>query len=269
MERPGWAPEGVDMTQASPARMYDALLGGSHNFEIDRKAAEMGKQLVPDLPRLALSNRAFLRRAVRFLVDSGVRQFFDVGSGIPTAGNVHEVAQALDPRCRVLYADIDPVAVAHAKAILAGNERTGAIEADLRKPADLLARARATGLIDFEQPVGLLLVAVLHLVGDDDRPAELVTELRAAVADGSYVAISHLSSAQRPEDAAKLGANAADKSKVGIHFRSREAIAGMFQGWELIDPGVVELPAWRPESDQDRHESPGRSLGLAGVGRKS
>ncbi|MFI6871777.1 SAM-dependent methyltransferase [Nocardia sp. NPDC050406] len=269
MDRPAWAPEGVDMTQASPARMYDALLGGSHNFEIDRKAAEMGKQLVPDLPRLALSNRAFLRRAVRFLVDSGVRQFFDIGSGIPTAGNVHEVAQELDPRCRVLYADIDPVAVAHAKAILAGNDRAAAIEADLRKPADLLERARATGLIDFEQPVGVLLVAVLHLVGDEERPAELVTELRAAVPGGSYVAISHLTSAQRPEDAAKLGANAVNENKIGIHFRSREAITAMFDGWELVEPGVVELPAWRPESDQDRHENPGRSLGLAGVGRKS
>lgn len=269
MDRPAWAPEGVDMTQASPARMYDALLGGSHNFEIDRMAAEMGKKLVPDLPRVALSNRAFLRRAVRFLVDSGVKQFLDIGSGIPTAGNVHEVAQAIDPQCRVLYADIDPVAVAHAKAILQGNDRAAAIEADLRKPADLLAHARETGLIDFSQPVGVLLVAVLHLVGDAERPAELVTELRAAVPDGSYVAISHLSSAQRPEDAAKLGANAANENKIGIHFRSREDITAMFDGWELIEPGVVELPSWRPESEQDLHETPGRSLGLAGVGRKA
>ncbi|NNH70690.1 hypothetical protein HLB23_12580 [Nocardia uniformis] len=268
MDRPAWAPEGVDMTQASPARMYDALLGGSHNFEIDRMAAEMGKKLVPDLPRLALSNRAFLRRAVRFLADAGVRQFFDIGSGIPTVGNVHEVAQAIDPECRVLYADIDPVAVAHAKAILQGDERVGAIEADLRKPAELLERAQETGLIDFSQPVGVLLIAVLHLVGDAERPAELVTELRAAVPGGSYVAISHLTSAQRPEDAARLGANAADENKIGIHFRSREAITTMFDGWELVEPGVVELPSWRPESEQDRHEIAGRSLGLAGVGRK-
>ncbi|SUD49049.1 S-adenosyl methyltransferase [Nocardia otitidiscaviarum] len=268
MDRPAWAPEGVDMTQASPARMYDALLGGSHNFEIDRQAAEMGKKLVPDLPRLALSNRAFLRRAVRYLMDAGVRQFFDVGSGIPTAGNVHEIAQEIDPAARVLYADIDPVAVAHAKAILSGNERAGAIEADLRKPADLLERARATGLVDFSQPVGILLVAVLHLVGDEDRPAELVSELRAAVPGGSYVAISHLTSAQRPEDAAKLGANAENENKIGIHFRSRAAITTMFDGWELIEPGVVELPLWRPESERDHHEAPGRSLGLAGVGRK-
>ncbi|MFF2549664.1 SAM-dependent methyltransferase [Nocardia sp. NPDC058058] len=269
MDRPAWAPEGVDMSQASPARMYDALLGGSHNFEIDRRAAELGKSLVPDLPRVALSNRAFLRRAVRFLVDSGVTQFLDIGSGIPTAGNVHEVAQEIDPNCKVLYADIDPVAVAHARAILGGNDNAAAIEADLRKPADLLTAAREVGLLDFEQPVGVLLFAVLHLLGDEDRPGETVTALHAAVPVGSFVAISHLTTATRPEDAAKLGANAANESKVGIHFRSREAITGFFDGWELLEPGVVELPLWRPESERDQHETPGRSLGLAGVARKA
>ncbi|MFI9504368.1 SAM-dependent methyltransferase [Nocardia sp. NPDC052566] len=268
MDRPAWAPEGVDMQQASPARMYDALLGGSHNFEIDRKAAEMGKQLVPDLPRLALSNRAFLRRAARFLVDQGVRQILDIGSGIPTAGNVHEVVHALDADVRVLYVDIDPVAVAHSKAILHGNANAGAIEADLRKPADLLAKVEATGLIDFTEPVGLLLVAVLHLLADEDSPREKVAELRAAVPAGSYVAISHLTSELRPEDAARLGANAANTNRIGIHFRDRDGIAAMFDGWRLVEPGVVELPAWRPESERDLHEAPGRSLGLAGVGRK-
>ncbi|MFC9995114.1 SAM-dependent methyltransferase [Nocardia sp. NPDC127526] len=269
MDRPAWAPDGVDMTQASPARMYDALLGGSHNFEVDRKAAEMGKMLVPDLPRVALSNRAFLRRAVRFLVDSGVRQFLDIGSGIPTAGNVHQVAQEIDPSCRVLYADIDPVAVAHARAILLDNDRSAAIEADLRKPADLLDQAQATGIIDFSQPVGVLMIAVLHLLGDADEPGAQVAAVRAAVPAGSYLALSHLTSATRPEDAAKLGANAADENKIGIHFRSREAITGFFDGWDLLEPGVVELPQWRPESDRDQHETPGRSLGLAGVGRKA
>jgi hypothetical protein len=268
MDRPAWAPEGVDMRQVSPARMYDALLGGSHNFEIDRKAAEVGIQLVPDLPRLALSNRAFLRRAVRFMVDAGIKQFLDIGSGIPTAGNVHEVAQSLDPDIRVLYADIDPVAVAHARAILQGNEKSGAIEADLRKPDELLERVRHTGLIDFEQPVGILLVAVLHLLSDDDQPVAKVAALRAAVPTGSYVAISHLTSELRPEDAGKLGANSANRNGIGIHFRPKDAIAAMFDRWDLVEPGVVELPVWRPESERDQHETPGRSLGLAGVGLK-
>ncbi|MBH0776910.1 SAM-dependent methyltransferase [Nocardia bovistercoris] len=268
MDRPAWAPEGVDVHRASPARMYDALLGGSHNFEVDRQAAAMGKQLVPDLPRLALSNRAFLRRAVRHLVDAGITQLLDIGSGIPTAGNVHEIAQDIDPAVTVLYVDIDPVAVAHAGAILAGNDRAGAIEADLRRPDELLAKVRETGLIDFERPVGLLLVAVLHLLADEDRPVERVAVLREAVVAGSHVAISHLTSELRPEDADRLGASAAGSSRVGIHFRPRAGIEAMFEGWELVEPGVVELPLWRPESERDQHETPGRSLGLAGVGRK-
>jgi len=256
------------MTQASPARMYDALLGGSHNFEVDRNAAEMGKKLVPDLPRLALSNRAFLRRAVRYLSDAGIRQFLDIGSGIPTAGNVHEVAQALDPHSRVLYIDIDPVAVTHASTILIGNDNAHAIQADLRKPDELLAAARESGLIDFSEPIGVLLIAVLHLVQDHERPRELVAQLREAVPPQSHVAISHLSSAQRPQDAARLGDHSANSSHVGIRFRDREAITAMFDGWELIEPGVVELPMWHPESERDLHETPGRSLGLAGVGRR-
>ncbi|MFE3257992.1 SAM-dependent methyltransferase [Nocardia sp. NPDC059091] len=269
MERPEWAPEGVDMTRPSPARMYDALLGGSHNFEIDRQAAAAGKSLVPDLPRLALSNRAFLRRAVRFLMDSGVRQFLDIGSGIPTAGNVHEVAQAIDPECRVLYVDIDPVAVAHSRAILRGNDRAGAIEADLREPAALLEQARGTGIIDFDQPVGILLIAVLHLMSDDYAPIDKVNALHDAVPVGSYVAISHLTSATRPDDAAKLVENSHNVSKIGLQFRSRDEIAALFGKWEPVEPGVVELPLWRPESERDQHEAPGRSLGLAGVGRKA
>lgn len=268
MDRPAWAPEGVDMQQPSPARMYDALLGGSHNFAVDRMAAEMGTKLVPDLPRLALSNRAFLRRAVRFMLDAGIRQFLDIGSGIPTAGNVHEIVHELDPQARVLYVDIDPVAVVHSRTILQGSERAGAIEADLRKSDDLLAAVRETGLIDFDEPVGLLLIAVLHLVSDADDPVAKVAALRSAVVPGSFIAISHLTSELRPEDAGKLGSQAANENRIGIHFRPKDAIAEMFQGWELVDPGVVELPSWRPESERDQHEKPGRSLGLGGVARK-
>ncbi|NUS92795.1 MAG: hypothetical protein HOQ36_10340 [Nocardia sp.] len=269
MDRPAWAPEGVDMAQPSPARMYDALLGGSHNFEVDRRAAQRGSSLVPDLPRLALSNRAFLRRAVRFLLDQGVTQLIDIGSGIPTAGNVHEIVRERSSPARVLYIDIDPIAVAHSRAILVGERDYGAIEADLRDPADLLARIRDTGLVDLGRPVGILMFAVLHLLSDDQRPAAKVAALREAVAPGSYLALSHLSSAQRPEDAARLGASSAVGNGVGIHFRSRAAITEMFDGWRPVEPGVVELPLWRPESDRDRHEAPGRSLGLAGVACKA
>ncbi|MGH3951018.1 MAG: SAM-dependent methyltransferase, partial [Pseudonocardiaceae bacterium] len=261
-------PVGVDMGVPSPARMYDALLGGSHNFDIDRKAAAMATSLVPDLPKVALSNRAFLRRSVRYLVEAGIRQFLDVGSGIPTVGNVHEEAQQADPRCRVLYVDIDPVAVAHSEAILSGSENATAIEGDLRAPTELLADPLVREVIDFEQPVGVLLVAVLHLLADADRPHEVVAAIRDAIPPGSYVVISHLTSAQRPEDAAQLGAQAKNKSGVPIIFRTREEITAFFDGLTVLEPGVVELPLWRAESEADMDEEPGRSLGLAGVGRK-
>jgi hypothetical protein len=269
VERPGWAPEGVNVEIPSPARMYDALLGGGHNFEVDRQAAAMAVSRVPDLPNVALSNRAFLRRSVRFLVANGIRQFLDIGSGIPTVGNVHEVAQQADPECRVQYVDIDSVAVAHAQAILAGNDRAAAIEGDLRTPGVVLGDPRLRRLIDLDEPVGVLLVAVLHLVSDEEQPGRIVATIRDALPPGSYVVISHLTSAQRPEDAAQLsGTRAAEQTRVSIFFRSREEIVALFDGLTLVEPGVVELPMWRPESENDVHEQPGRSLGLAGVGRR-
>lgn len=265
MERPSWAPEGVDMTKPSPARMYDALLGGSHNFEVDRRAAEWAVSRVPDLPNLALSNRAFLRRAVRYLASRGIRQFVDIGSGIPTAGNVHDVAQRADPECRVQYVDIDSVAVAHASAMLADDPLTAVMAGDIRTPTALLGDVRSRGLVDLDQPVGVLLVAVLHLLSDAERPQDAVAAIRDAIAPGSYIVISHLTSAQRPADAEQLGRS---DSGVGIRFRSRDEITTLFDGLTVVDPGVVELPQWRPESAGDVHEQPGRSLGLAGVGRK-
>jgi hypothetical protein len=268
VERPSWAPEGVDMEIPSPARMYDALLGGSHNFEVDRQAATMAVAKVPDLPLLALSNRAFLRRSVRFLVAAGIRQFLDIGSGIPTAGNVHDVAQQANPECLVQYVDIDSVAVAHAEAILVGNPRAAASTGDLRVPKELFSDRQVRQLIDLDQPVGVLLVAVLHLLSDAEDPRGVVAAIRDMVAPGSYIVLSHLSSAQRPEDAAELGEHARRQSGVGIYFRSRAEITALFDGWNVVEPGVVELPLWRPESMDDVHEEPGRSLGLAGVGRK-
>ena len=248
--------------------MYDALLGGSHNFEVDRLAAARATALVPDLPKVALSNRAFLRRAVRFLIDSGIRQFIDLGAGIPTVGSSHQIAQQFAPESRVAYVDIDPVAVAHAEVILADNPRAAAIQADARFPEALLANARLREVIDLDQPVGVLMVAVLHLFTDEDRPAAVVDSIRAATAPGSYLVISHLSSAKRPEDAARLGNHSAGRNGVPIIFRSFAEIATLFDGLTMVEPGLVELPQWRPETAADVAEAPGRSLGLAGVGRR-
>jgi hypothetical protein len=256
------------MDSPSPARVYDALLGGSHNFEIDRLAAENGARLVPDLPIGIAANRRFLRRAVGFLAESGVKQFVDVGAGIPTVGNTHEIVQDVDPDSTVVYIDIDAVAVAHARAILEGNPRAVAVRADLREPEALLEQVRATGLVDLSQPVALLMVAVLHLIPDEGRPDEATKVLRDAVAPGSYLALSHLTSAKRPDDVATLTQEVQQRDRVSLVFRSQERITGFFGDFALVEPGFVDVREWRPDPVEHDSGPAGSSLFYAGVGRK-
>jgi len=186
-----WVPPGVGTKRANVARVYDYWLGGSYNFRADQDAARATAAVQPSVRLSARANRAFLGRAVRFLAAKGIRQFLDVGSGIPTEGNVHEIAQRADPGARIVYADVDPVAVAHSRAILAGNPGAVVIEADLREPREILQNAAVRAMIDFDQPVGLLLVAVLHFVSDPEEPWRIVATLRDALAPGSYLAICH------------------------------------------------------------------------------
>ena len=268
MQRPDWAPQDVDLDVPSPARVYDALLGGSHNFEVDRAAAAHGTALMPGLARGAMANRQFLRRAVAYLAEAGITQFLDVGAGIPTVGNTHEIAQATDPDNRVLYVDIDAVAVAHARSILAGNNHAAAIRADLRSPDELLAAIDRTGLIDFSRPVGLLLVAVIHLVPDEDGPDEAVAALRSALAPGSFVVISHLTSDGRPDESAQLSSAVARRDRVSLVFRPKPDIARFFGDFELVPPGLGELSRWGSGPGVDDGDAGGSSLYRAGVGRK-
>jgi SAM-dependent methyltransferase len=268
VQRPEWAPEDVDMDSPSPARVYDALLGGSHNFEVDRRAAEHGAKMVPDLPISAAANRRFLRRAATFLVESGIDQFVDVGAGIPTVGNTHEIVQEIDPQARVVYIDIDAVAVAHATSILAGNDRAVAIRVDFRTPDDLLAELAKTGLIDLGRPVALLMVALLHLVPDEGGPVAATAALRDAVAPGSHLVISHLTSAQRPREAARLSSEVAERDKVSLVFRPRTAIEAFFGDFTLVEPGLVPLSDWRPDAAEEDAGPAGSSLYLCGVARK-
>jgi SAM-dependent methyltransferase len=256
------------MDSPSPARVYDALLGGSHNFEVDRLAAENGTRLVPDLPIGAAANRRFLRRAVTFLAERGVRQFLDVGAGIPTVGNTHEIVQEIDPQARVVYVDIDAVAVAHATAILDGNPNAVAVRGDFRAPEALLDDIDRTGLVDLSQPVGLLMVAVLHLVPDEGKPGEATATLRDALAPGSHLAISHLTSARRPEETARLSSEVAQRDRISLVFRPQEEIAAFFGDFTLVEPGLVTVSRWRPDPGEDDAGAAGRSLYLAGVGRK-
>ncbi|MEV4916156.1 SAM-dependent methyltransferase [Streptomyces tirandamycinicus] len=270
MERPAWAPPGIDISVPSVSRIYDYYLGGSHNFEVDREAARKAMQFMPGLPKIMQANRAFMRRAVRYAVSEGVSQFLDVGSGIPTFGNTHEIAQKADPGARVVYVDHDPVAVAHSRAVLEGNDGAGIVQADLRKPVDILADGETTRLLDLERPVALLLVAVLHFLEDSDAPGRSVAALRDALAPGSLVVVTHASYEGIPLPREQAG------GAVGVYkdirnplvMRSREEIARFFDGFEMVEPGLVSMPDWRPETPAAQ-EDPYAFSGYAGVGRKA
>jgi S-adenosyl methyltransferase len=266
VERPSWMPVGVDINQPSVARVYDYYLGGSHNFEADRAFAEQVIAAVPDMPWVIRENRAFLRRVVRFLVQQGIDQFIDLGSGIPTVGNVHEVAQATNPSARVAYVDHDQVAVAHSRAILDGNEHTTIICGDLRAPMEILAQPELGGLVDLRRPVGVLLNAVLHFVPDDAQAAGIVGELGGALPAGSYIAISH-ASADQMRSGAEQTESLYSRSVAAMAMRSREEVLALFDGLFIVDPGVVQIPLWRPESPDDLGPRAGHYPGYAGVGR--
>lgn len=257
-------PEGVDIKLPSAARVYDWLLGGNHNFDADRVVGERVVAVLPSGRRVAASNRAFLRRAVRYMIDQGVTQFLDLGSGIPTVGNVHEVAQALDPACRVVYVDYDEVAVAHSRLILEGNRDAVVVEADLCRPRTVLSDPDVRALLDFDRPIGLLMVAVFHFVPDDLRPAEIVADYRAALPPGSFVALSHLTADHAPREMAAV-ADAMRHSRDPMYFRPHSEVAALFDGLELVEPGVVSAPLWHPEPGI-RDAEPDDVY--AGVGRK-
>jgi hypothetical protein len=267
VERPEWAPVGIDLDRPSAARVYDFYLGGFHNFAADREMGRQAIQMWPDLPEIMRANRGFLRRAVEFLVGAGVRQFLDLGSGIPTVGNVHEVAQRLAPDTGVVYVDNDPVAVEHSQAILAGDDLTVVVHADMRDPAAVLADPAVRGMLDLGRPVAVLMVAVLHFVPDEDDPAGLVARFREAVPSGSYLALSHATAGELADRAAEHR-GLYQRTATPMTMRSRDQVEEFFAGWELVEPGVVSLPQWRPEPGTPAPERPERMPGLAGVGRK-
>jgi hypothetical protein len=265
----GWVPLGVDVRRANIARVYDYWLGGSHNFLADQDLARAITAVEPTAAAGARAGRAFLRRAVRFLAASGVRQFLDIGSGIPTQGNVHEVAQQADPAARVVYADIDPVAIAHSKALLAGQQNAEIINADLRDPGKILADPATRRLIGFGQPSGLLLSAVLHFIADAEDPWQIVATLRDALAPGSYLVLGHATDEGKPVVAQAVEKVYNSSVPTGIDMRSHAEILRFFDGFELVDPGLVYIPQWRPDSPADVPADPRQFMGLVGVGRKA
>jgi hypothetical protein len=267
-DEPDWVPPGVDAKRANPARVYDYWLGGTHNFLADQDAGRAVAALDPDVRVSVRANRAFLGRAVRFLAGAGIRQFLDIGSGIPTEGNVHEIAQQADPGSRVAYVDVDPVAVAHSRAILAGSENATVVQADLREPEKILADDSIRSLIDFGEPVGLLLSAVLHFIADAEDPWRITSTLREAMAPGSYLVLGHVTDEGNPAVSEAVAKVYKRSVSIGGGRRSRGAILRFFDGFELVEPGLVFIPQWRPESPGDVPEDPSKFWLLVGVGRK-
>jgi S-adenosyl methyltransferase len=270
--RPAWAPDGIDIEQPSVARMYDYFLGGSHNFAADRELAKQALGVFPDAPHLVRANRAFLYRAVTHLAEIGVDQFLDLGSGIPTGGNVHDIAHAINPAARTVYVDSDPVAYAHCAALLADVPHALAIHADLRDHRAILGSPRLTEYLDLSRPVAVLLVSVLPFVPDADDPAGIVAAYRDATVPGSYLAVSHGTNEYRPEAVSKVEAVYTQASQPGT-FRSRQQILELMPGYELLLPGLVDTILWRPTPDALGVDPLGGDVArysmLAAVGRRT
>jgi len=267
VDRPSWATDDVDLDRPSIARIYDFFLGGSHNFAVDRAMAEQLLKVAPDMPDVMRANRSFLRRAVRFMMSSGITQFLDLGSGIPTVGNVHEVALAMNPQARVVYVDIDPVAVAHSRAMLQGREEnTAIIKADLRDPEAILSAPETQRLLDMDRPIGLLIVSVLHFIQDEDDPQGATARLRDAMPPGSMLAITHAVRDARAEEQQVV--QMYRRTGTEPVARTEAEIRELFGEFQPVEPGLVFLPLWRPDSPEDVEERPERFVAYAGVGQK-
>jgi hypothetical protein len=265
-ERPSWADPDIDLSAPTLARVYDFQLGGAHNFSVDREAARRLEEVIPGAARKAWSNRAFLRRAVQYCCRHGIDQFLDIGSGIPTSGNVHEVARESDPGARVVYVDIDPVAVIQSRNLLAGDDRTAVVQADLRNPEAILDDAGTQRLIDFRRPVAVLLVSLMHVITDAEHPARLLARLTARCAAGSYLVISHLGHNYGTPEQVRAAVEWSKGTTTPVTPRTPEQVGAMLGAFTPVEPGVVEMHDWRPDLDDGL--SPRESFGYAVVGRK-
>ena len=269
--RPAWAPDEVDIERPSAARMYDFYLGGSYNFAADRALAEENLRNWPDMPQIARANRAFLHRAVGYLSSMGVDQFLDLGSGIPTGGNTHDIALSLNPQARTVYVDMDPVAIAHSIVLLQDVPNATVVHADLRDVDTVMKYSVVPDFLDLSRPVGVIMLAVLHFVSAEDDAPGLVRAYRDATAQGSYLAISHGTADYQPENA--RGASAVySRASHRLTFRSKAEVAELFTGYELAEPGLVDIIHWRPDPAGDRPDPLGgdvaRYSGYVAVGRK-
>lgn len=260
---------GIDPNVPNVARVYDYLLGGAHNFAADRELAGLIEKSMPHVRDVVRLNRSFLRRAVRYMVGAGIRQFLDIGSGIPTVGNVHEIAQDLDPACRVIYVDKEPVAATHSQLLLRDNDRAAAIQADIRDPDDILGRPETRRLLDFSEPVGLLTLLIWHFIPDADDPVGLLGRYRDTLAPGSYLALTQVTDDGEPQGLGQAVDEVSRRGQQNAFPRSHAEVVRLFDGFEVVEPGVVGCAGWHPEGSGDISDDPGINVLLyAGVGRK-
>jgi hypothetical protein len=251
MQGTGERPPSADLHPevAHPARVYDVWLGGKDNFASDRAVAEQLAALTPDVVNAARANRAFLGRAVRTVSALGVSQFLDIGTGIPAAGNTHQVAQQADPSARVAYVDNDPIVLTHARALMSGSGHgaTTVTQADLRDPEAILAAPGVRDLLDFSRPIALMLVAVLHFIGDDQDPQGIVKRLLEALPTGSHLILTHGTGDTLPQELAQRAEQSYDRAAAHLHLRPQQEVQRFFGGGELLEPGLVLAPYWRPD----------------------
>jgi len=262
-------PGDIDTTRPNVARIYDYLLGGKDNFAVDREAAKLLLEASPDIAGIVRDNRSFIGRVVRYLAgEGGIRQFIDLGGGLPTQTNVHEMAQAVAPETRVVYVDNDPVVWSHGQALLAHGEQVAMVHADLREPAAVLGNPDLLALIDLTRPVALVCAAVLHFVPDSDEPHRIIAEYRDRLAAGSYLAISHGSTGLTEDDDQVVDGvtSVYRQASAQLHVRSLAGVQRFFDGFEMVDPGLTWINEWRPEPGVPAAGQP-KSL-LGGVGRK-
>lgn len=263
----GWIPDDMDVRRPSLARMYDYALGGGHNLASDRAVFEQLLLIQPNLREIAWTNRAFMRRTVLFMLERGIRQFLDLGSGIPTAGNVHEIAQKIAPGTRVVYVDREDVAVAHSKLLLDTNPNATMVEADITRPGDVLRHPDTLRMLNFAEPLGLLAITIGHYIGDE-QVCEVFLRYRDALAPGSMIGISHITADFEHVRARDVAEAASRHSVDKVHVRTRQEILPLFGDFDLIEPGLVPPSNWRPDNVPSGSLNAGDEGMWAGVGIK-
>ncbi|MFC4561225.1 SAM-dependent methyltransferase [Nocardiopsis mangrovi] len=259
---------GLDLGVPTAARVYDVMLNGKDNYAIDRQVAQASLEVMPELKQIAIHNREMLHRVVRYLAEEeGITQFFDLGSGLPTARNTHEVAQEVNPDAKVVYVDIDPLVLVHGHAILAENANTRVVTADIRNPQEILEHPDVTALIDFGKPVCVMLVGILHHLLDEENPGGIVETLRDAAVPGSYFFITNFTRLGDAPESAELEKVLLSQLGTG-RVRTPEELETYFEGLELLSPGLVPLPLWRPDGIVRDSTSIAARFMTGGVGRK-